>query len=146
MPGHVDFSADLILICNSLDAGGIERVVSTLANEWTRRGPKVCVVTMHDRRQFFKLDPTIHHVVIDKAGVTWLAECLKKLKMRFESVRLPKSLLIAIFGEAFINLCADKLFRVNFRLCPGYKAWALRRALEHVDSPVVVARQSTSSP
>jgi hypothetical protein len=31
MPRRVDFTAALILVCNSLDAGGIERVVSTLA-------------------------------------------------------------------------------------------------------------------
>src|SRR2546421_6081 len=56
MPRHVDFSADLILVCNSLASGGIERVVSTLANEWTLRGHKICVVTMHDRRRFYDLD------------------------------------------------------------------------------------------
>lgn len=37
MPARADFSAELILVCNSLDAGGIE-CVTTLANEWSRRG------------------------------------------------------------------------------------------------------------
>lgn len=139
MSGHVDFSADLILVCNSLAAGGIERVVSTLANEWTRRGRKVCVVTMHDRQRFFTLDPAVHHVIVDKAGVTWLAECLRAIKSRFEGVRLPKSLLIALFSEALYHFLAEKVYRVNFRMYLAYEAWMLRRVLEHVESPVVVA-------
>ena len=69
MSGRFDFSADLILVCNSLDAGGIERVVSTLANEWSRRGRKVCVVTMHDRRRFFALDPEVHHDELARWGL-----------------------------------------------------------------------------
>jgi hypothetical protein len=48
MREKTDYSAELILVRNSLEAGGIERVVSTLANEWRRRGRRVCVVTMHD--------------------------------------------------------------------------------------------------
>jgi glycosyltransferase involved in cell wall biosynthesis len=139
MPKRVDFSADLILVCNSLDAGGIERVVSTLANEWSRRGRKVCVVTMHDRRRFFALDPAVHHVVIDRVGVTWLAECLKKLKLRLEGSRLPKSLLVSLLGAALYRLFADKFYRVNFSTYLAYEAWALHRALRRVESPVVVA-------
>jgi hypothetical protein len=54
MREKTDFSAELILICNSLASGGIERVVSTLANELVRRGRRICVVTMHDRRRFYE--------------------------------------------------------------------------------------------
>jgi uncharacterized protein with von Willebrand factor type A (vWA) domain len=97
MSGRVDFSADLILICNSLDAGGFERVVSTLANERSRR---VCAVTMHDRRRFFELEPAVHHVIIDRVGLTWLPEALKRLKSRLRGFTLPKPLLLALFGEA----------------------------------------------
>jgi GalNAc-alpha-(1->4)-GalNAc-alpha-(1->3)-diNAcBac-PP-undecaprenol alpha-1,4-N-acetyl-D-galactosaminyltransferase len=139
MTGCVDFSADLILICNSLDAGGIERVVSTLANEWSRQGRKVCVVTMHDRRRFFALDAGVHHVIIDRVGVTWLAECLKRIKSRLEGFHLPKSLLVALLGAALYHFFADKLYWVNFRLYLAYEAWALRRVLKRVESPVVVA-------
>ncbi|MCA1612763.1 MAG: glycosyltransferase [Acidobacteria bacterium] len=139
MPGRVDFSAELILVCNSLDAGGIERVVSTLANEWSRRGRRVCVVTMHDRRRFFALDAAVHHVIIDRVGVTWLAEIIRKIGSRLERLRLPKSLLLAVLGVALYHLFAEKLWRVNFRLYLAYEAWALRRALRRVESPVVVA-------
>jgi hypothetical protein len=115
MPTRADFSAEIILVCNSLEAGGIERVVSTLANEWSRRGRKVCVVTMHDRRKFFALDPRVHHVVIDRAGVTRLAELLRKVGARLQGLKLPRSLLPALLGGALCHLFAERVWRVNFR-------------------------------
>ena len=139
MPGRVDFSAEVILICNSLEAGGIERVVSMLANEWSRCGRKVCVVTMHDRRRFFALDPGVHYVVIDRVGVTWLAEVFKKLTTRLEGFRLPKSLLVRLLGAALYHFVAEKTYRVNFRAYLAYEAWSLRRALRRVESPVIVS-------
>lgn len=139
MPEHVNFAADLILTCNSLGAGGIERVVSTLANEWSRRGRKVCVITMHDRQRFFALDTAVHHIVIDRAGMTWLAEYLRKVMSRFKGFRLQKSLLVALLGAGLYHLFADKFYWVNFNMYLACEAWALRRALRRVDSPVVVA-------
>jgi GalNAc-alpha-(1->4)-GalNAc-alpha-(1->3)-diNAcBac-PP-undecaprenol alpha-1,4-N-acetyl-D-galactosaminyltransferase len=139
MRARTNFAAELILVCNSLDAGGIERVVATLANEWARRGRRVCVVTMHDRRRFFALDPAVHHVIIDRVGVTWLPECLRRVKPVLARFRLPKSLLLALFGVALYHLFAEKIYRVNFRAYLACEAWALRRALKRVESPVVVA-------
>ncbi|MET0624426.1 MAG: glycosyltransferase [Pyrinomonadaceae bacterium] len=139
MPTRSDFSAELILVCNSLEAGGIERVVSTLANEWSRLGRKVCVVTMHDRRKFFALDPRVHHVIIDRAGVTWLAELLRRAGSLLQGFELSRSLLRALLGGAFYHHLAERVWRVNFRFYLGYEAWALRRALSRVESPVVVS-------
>jgi glycosyltransferase involved in cell wall biosynthesis len=139
MQGRVDFSADLILVCNSLDAGGIERVVSTLANTWSRQGRKVCVVTLHDRRRFYALDSAVHHVVVDRAGLTWLAEFLKRLKSRLQELRQAKPLLVAILGGPLYHLFSENLYQINFQLFLDYEAWTLRRALRRVESPVVVA-------
>ena len=135
----LDFSAELILICNSLDAGGIERVVSTLANEWSRRGRKVSVITLHDRRRFFKLDPAVHHIIVDKVGLTRLAEILKNLKTRLLEIRRANLLFFIIFGSRLYYFLAEKFYRLNFFLFLQYEAWALRRVLRHVHSPVVVA-------
>lgn len=135
----LDFSADLILICNSLDAGGIERVVSTLANEWSRRGRRVSVVTLHDRRRFYKLDPAVHHVIADKAGLTRLSEILKILKTHLLELKRSNHLLMRILGRQLYYLFSEKLYRVNIRLFLQYETWALRRVLRHVQSPVVVA-------
>lgn len=139
MPKHVDFTADIILICNSLDAGGIERVVSTLANEWSRRGRKVSVVTLHDRRRFFALDPSVHHVMIDRAGLTWVAESLKKLKSRLSELRIVRPWLIVLFGQPIYHFFAEHFHSLNFRLFIEYESWALRRALRRIESPVVVS-------
>ena len=139
MQRRADFSAELILVCNSLEAGGIERVVSTLANEWSKRGRRVCVVTMHDRRQFFALDPKVHHVVIDRAGVTWLAELIRRAGLFLERFEGAKSLLKKLLGLRLYHFLALRIWRVNFRFYLAYEAWALRRALGRVESPVVVA-------
>jgi glycosyltransferase involved in cell wall biosynthesis len=139
MPDRADFSAELILVCNSLEAGGIERVVSTLANEWSRRGRRVCVVTMHDRRNFFALDPRVHHVVIDRAGVTWIAELMRRAGDFFERFAGLKSILLSLLGFRLHHFLAMRLWRFNFRFYLAYEAWALRRALACVESPVVVS-------
>lgn len=139
MSRRADYSAELILVCNSLEAGGIERVVSTLANEWSRRGRRVCVVTMHDRRKFFTLDPKVHHVIIDRAGVTWLAELIRRTGLFLERFEGMKSLLKKLLGLRLYHFLAMRIWRVNFRFYLTYEAWALRRALGRVESPVVVA-------
>ena len=139
MPRPADFSAELILICNSLEAGGIERVVSTLANEWSRRGRRVCVVTMHDRRKFFKLDPRVHHVVIDRAGVTRLAEFVRRAGLFLDRFAGAKSFFKKTLGFRLYHFLAMRIWRFNFRFYLAYEAWALRRALGRVSAPVVVS-------
>ena len=139
MPGRVDFSADLILICNSLDAGGIERVVTTLANEWTRRGRKVCVVTLHDRRRFFKLDPAVHHVVIDRAGLNRIADLLRWLATRLRGGERPGLWLLNVIIGGLYHLSYKQLYRAYSRLVYAGEAIFLRRALARVESPLIVS-------
>ena len=93
---RVDFRAEIVLVANSLDAGGIERVVSTLANEWARRGRKVSVITLHDRRRFYQLDESIHHVVIDRTGFNRLAEFVLVLATRLRSEVPPRFFLLCL--------------------------------------------------
>src|ERR1051325_2194711 len=139
MASRVDFTAEIILVCNSLDAGGIERVVSTLANEWSRQGRKVAVVTLHARRRFYSLEPTVHHVIVDRAGLTLLSEWFKKLKARLREVKAAKPLLMALLGGPLYHVFADNFYRLNFQLFLEYESWGLRRAMQRIDSPVVVS-------
>lgn len=138
MPKRADFSAELILICNSLASGGIERVVSTLANEWTRRGRRICVVTMHDRHRFYELDPKVHHVVIDKAGVTRFAEFLKWL-----TVYVYESGFVKLRAVRYFSWLFYKVYNAGYSVFAGlffaYQSMFLRRGLDGVESPVVVA-------
>lgn len=139
MHGPVDFSADLILVCNSLDAGGIERVVSTLANEWSRQGRKVSVVTLHDQQRFYTLDPAVHHVIVERRGTTWLAHLLKKVKSYLMVLAHAKPWLVAILGSTTYRFFSENIYRMNLTLYITFETWALRRALKRVQSPVVVA-------
>src|ERR1700755_2021477 len=139
MPRRVDFTADLILVCNSLDAGGIERVVSTLANEWSRRGRRVCVITQYDRARFYSLDPEVHHVVIERGAAGHVAELPNKLKSRLHEIGFLKRRLLKPLRGAFPHLLAERLYRINFSLFFAYETRALRREIERVDSPLVVS-------
>lgn len=139
MPRRVDFTADLILVCNSLDAGGIERVVSTLANEWSRRGRSICVITQYDRARFYSLDPEVHHVIIDRAATAHIAELPNRLKSRLLELGFLKRRLLKPLSGAFRHLLAERLYRINFSLFFAHETRALRRAIERVDSPLVVS-------
>ena len=63
--------ADLVFVCECLGAGGIQRVVSVLSNEWSRRGRKVCVVTRLDRR-LFTLEGSDQNIVFQGDAVSSL--------------------------------------------------------------------------
>lgn len=139
MARRVDFSADVILVCNSLDAGGIERVVSTLANEWSRRGRRVSVVTLHDRRRFYRLDAAVHHVVIDRAGLNRVAELLRRLAALLHSEGPPRWWLAGLLFGALYRLSYRRLYRGYHSFVYSFEAVLLRRALRRVDSPLVVS-------
>jgi glycosyltransferase involved in cell wall biosynthesis len=131
--------AAVILICDSLDAGGIERVVSTLANTWARQGRRVCVITLHARRRFYSLDPSVDHIIVDRSGVSWFVEFLKKLKLRLDELRRAKPWLSAILGGAFYHLLIQFFYRIKYYLYVRYEGWLLRRELRRVESPVIVS-------
>jgi glycosyltransferase involved in cell wall biosynthesis len=135
----MEFSADVILICNSLDAGGIERVVSTLANEWSRRGRNVSVITLHDRQRFYELDPGVHHVVIDRVGLNRIADLLRWLKARLGGGEMPRIWLLNLIFGGLYNLSYKHLYRAYSGLVYACEAALLRRALRRIDSPLIVS-------
>jgi GalNAc-alpha-(1->4)-GalNAc-alpha-(1->3)-diNAcBac-PP-undecaprenol alpha-1,4-N-acetyl-D-galactosaminyltransferase len=136
---RVDFAADLVFICNSLDAGGIERVVSTLANEWSRRGRRVCVITLHDRRRFYELDPAVHHVVIDRAGLNRVAELLRWVAARLDGGGPPRWWLLGGLAAALYRASYRPLYRNYHAFVYAFESALLRRALRRVESPLIVA-------
>ncbi|HWN09241.1 MAG TPA: glycosyltransferase [Pyrinomonadaceae bacterium] len=136
---QTNFSADLILVCNSLDAGGIERVVSTLANSWAGGGRKICVITLHDRRRFYALDPAIHHVVIDRAGLNRLADLLRWIAARLRSDRPARFWLLGAVIGALYNLSYKRLYRTYSAIVYAGESFLLRRALNRVRSPLIVS-------
>ena len=139
MTRRLDFSADLIFICNSLDAGGIERVVSTLANEWSRRGRKVSVITLFDRRRFYRLDPEVHHVILDRAGLNRIADVLRWLATRFRGEGLSRFWLLRLIFGGLYRLSYKPLYRAYFSFVCTCEAALLRRAIARVESPLIVS-------
>jgi glycosyltransferase involved in cell wall biosynthesis len=55
-------SADLIMVLPHLGDGGAQRVVSTLANAWSRQGRRVCVITLFDEEDVYRLDPSVPRI------------------------------------------------------------------------------------
>lgn len=139
MSRRLDFSAELILVCNSLDAGGIERVVSTLANEWSRRGRKVAIITLYDRRQFYKLDPTVHHVIVDTYGLSRISDLLRWLATRLRVEKPSRLWLLNILFGGLCKLSYQYLNSTYFKFVYGCEAVMLRRALARVQSPLIVS-------
>ena len=136
---RADYRAEIILVANSLDAGGIERVVSTLANEWARRGRKVSVITLHDRRRFYQLNESIHHVVIDRTGLNRLSEVLRWLASRLRSDGPPRFLLLSRLINQLYELSYRRLYKTYATVVYGIEALLLRRILSRIESPLIVS-------
>ncbi len=101
----------LVLVCPHLGDGGVQRVVSTLANAWAARGRRVSIVTLYRHRVLYALDPRVHVLSIpdwDGAG-PWLA--------LVEAVR--------IFHERVL-LALERVWRALWGGTGGPAPWPLR--------------------
>ena len=139
MPSRNNFAADLILICNSLDAGGIERVVMTLANTWAQAGRRICVITLHDKRRFYSLDPAVKHVVIDRAGLNRLLDLVRWIVARLQSDRPARFWLLGVIFGALCRFGGRSLYRAYISIVYTGEAFLLRRALKRIECNLIVS-------
>jgi GalNAc-alpha-(1->4)-GalNAc-alpha-(1->3)-diNAcBac-PP-undecaprenol alpha-1,4-N-acetyl-D-galactosaminyltransferase len=137
--------ADLVFVCECLGPGGIQRVVSTLSNEWSSRGRKVCVVTRWDR-PFFVLDRSVQHVVVHGPAVAQLDHTLYRSFAVRDLVRgkLGRSALaswwpVRALGKAFYFLMLQLPLRIYLLAMFVSEVRALRRVLTRVDAPIIVS-------
>jgi GalNAc-alpha-(1->4)-GalNAc-alpha-(1->3)-diNAcBac-PP-undecaprenol alpha-1,4-N-acetyl-D-galactosaminyltransferase len=142
---HSRIAADVVFVCECLGAGGIQRVVSTLSNEWSRRGRKVCVVTRLDR-PFFVLDNSVEHVVFQGAPVTRLSRWLTcafavrdLLLAKLRTSPLAKWWICRMLGRALYALLLQFPLRFYLAVMFSLDVRALRRILARLDSPLLVS-------
>ena len=61
----------IALVISSMGAGGAERVLSILANHWSRQGREVHLVTFRsDESDFYALDPNIRRLGLNQARIS----------------------------------------------------------------------------
>lgn len=53
---------NITLIISSLDSGGAERVLTGMANWWSKHGHRITIITLSDHVAFYQLDSNISHV------------------------------------------------------------------------------------
>ncbi len=105
----------LILVIADLGAGGAERVLTTLANEWAKQGRQITVLTLGDGAvpPFFALDPSVrlrplalarpsHHPLLALAH-----NLLRILVLRRALVAARPQVVIAFMDQTnILTLCA----------------------------------------
>jgi GalNAc-alpha-(1->4)-GalNAc-alpha-(1->3)-diNAcBac-PP-undecaprenol alpha-1,4-N-acetyl-D-galactosaminyltransferase len=52
----------ILFFISSMNAGGAERVASSLLNWWAKRGDQIFLATMAEGASFYELDANIHHI------------------------------------------------------------------------------------
>ena len=75
----------LCLVCPHLSDGGVQRVVSTLANAWSAHGRSVAVVTIYRDALHYPLDPDVRLISLpDGKGWGRLLGALESLRLALE--------------------------------------------------------------
>jgi len=139
-------TADLTLICPHLGDGGVQRIVSTLANEWSRNGRRVSVITLYDEEAVYQLDAGVlfirvsdHPLVkkfehIMKFFDSGIAKVLPFVRKFFNSPnRSEEGRLLRFFKFISYPLFLFVYFPMHIRV------WVLRTMIKKTEAPVVIS-------
>jgi len=123
--------ADLVLVCPHLGKGGVQHIVSTLANAWSHRGYRVAVATLYRDARAYDLGPGVRLFELPRRSrpVRWL----EAVRARVETHERRSPL-----GSRVCPMPARQrettglLSRLNQRLLTLYPPlWIRARALGH---------------
>jgi GalNAc-alpha-(1->4)-GalNAc-alpha-(1->3)-diNAcBac-PP-undecaprenol alpha-1,4-N-acetyl-D-galactosaminyltransferase len=92
----------IALVISSLDGGGAERVMATLANAWARDGTEVTLITLASRAEdVYPLDSAVERVDLDLTGRS--TSILQALIRNVIRVRRLRSALVACKPDVVIS-------------------------------------------
>lgn len=129
-PERADF--DLVMVCPHLGEGGAQRVIANLANAWSARGRRVCVVALNAEEPRFELDPRVSFA------------CVPSRAADVSRTALPAGRR-ATLRRRFRNLTWTLLRHTRLTGTVGYYLYfarqirGLRRLLRGLDAPVIAA-------
>ena len=79
---------DLVIVVPHLGDGGVQRVVTTLANEWNRAGRRIAIVTLYREPTHYAVDPGVRVIsLLDSAHAPLLLGTLEGLRVARERLR-----------------------------------------------------------
>jgi len=122
--------ADLLLVCPHLGDGGVQRVVSILANAWSRQGRKVCVATLYEMEAAYELDPGVRFI---PATRYFWAKWIEKIRLLLPH---PGNWSGGKFFQFFMRLAYPL---IPFLYVPLHiRVLTLRSIMKRIRTPVVI--------
>ncbi len=125
--GAVQTGADVVLVCPHLGDGGTQRVVSIVANAWSQLGRRVCVVTLYDQPDFYRLTSGVIRVSL---GTDSLPLLLRPLGL---AARAARDLVERLFPGCASRIAATlsaPAARIVRAVARGFSRLGLERALD----------------
>lgn len=133
----------IVCVISSLGSGGAERVLSTLANYWSRGGYEVSFITYLNSPDFFSLDNDIEYIRLGLSGGSMIKRLFNHIRrpilIRREINRLAPDVVISFIDVTNIIVLFSMLFSkipviISERTDPD--KFKLKRFLELIRSRV----------
>lgn len=146
----------LNLVISSLDAGGAERVMGTLADAWAERGHVVDLFTTHDagREPHYRLSPQVRRLSVDpRASGPWKqAAVVRSLRRAIRESR-PDAVVSFLNYTNILTLAACRGLtcpvivseRLDPRIIEIGPVWSLLRRLSYRRAARLVAQTPTAA-